>query len=98
MTRGDRSVETEIVEPQYIRFSDEQVPQQKTKKVVIYSVRDGAVLGIIKWYGPWRQFCFQPAPGTTFNPDCLRQIMQRCQEETGLQRAKAKAEREGIQA
>lgn len=31
-------------------------------------------LGVIKWFGRWRQYTFHPAPETVFNPGCLRDI------------------------
>jgi hypothetical protein len=32
---------------------------------------DSALLGTVRWYGAWRQYTFDPTPGTTFNRDCL---------------------------
>ena len=32
------------------------------------------VLGYIKWYGPWRQYTFQPEGGTVFEHQCLQDI------------------------
>lgn len=32
------------------------------------------VLGHIKWYGAWRQYCFMPSPGMVFNESCLQDI------------------------
>jgi len=34
----------------------------------------GELLGGIQWFGRWRQYTFDPAPGTTFNRDCLLDI------------------------
>lgn len=33
-------------------------------------------LGTVKWYGPWRQYCFFPEPidGLVFNDGCLKDI------------------------
>jgi len=33
-----------------------------------------AVLGVVKWYGPWRQYCFMPEPNTVFNISCNNDI------------------------
>jgi len=33
-----------------------------------------AVLGVVKWYGPWRQYCFFPEPDTIFNVGCHKDI------------------------
>lgn len=46
----------------------------KTDVYDILSKSSGAVLGHIKWYGPWRQYCFFPSLQTVFNPDCLNHI------------------------
>jgi hypothetical protein len=46
----------------------------KTEVYDVLSKSSGAVLGHIKWYGPWRQYCFFPSPQTVFNPDCLNHI------------------------
>jgi hypothetical protein len=35
-----------------------------------------SILGHIKWYGPWRQYCFWPSPQTIFNPACLQDIRE----------------------
>lgn len=32
------------------------------------------LLGIVKWYSPWRQYCFYPEPNTIFNPSCHKDI------------------------
>jgi hypothetical protein len=45
---------------------------------MVESRRHGDTLGVIKWYGPWRQYCFYPEPGCVFNSDCLRDIAGFC--------------------
>jgi hypothetical protein len=34
----------------------------------------GAVLGWVKWWGPWRQYTFQPEPRTVFHAGCLSDL------------------------
>jgi len=34
----------------------------------------GGELGQIKWYGPWRQYCFFPESYCVFNVSCLDDI------------------------
>ena len=36
--------------------------------------KHNALLGFIKWYGPWRQYCFMPCPDTVFSGGCLTDI------------------------
>lgn len=31
-------------------------------------------LGLIKWYSPWRRYCFHPANQTIFDSKCLSNI------------------------
>ena len=47
------------------------------KKTNLYDVRNksGFTIGIVKWYAPWRQYCFYPGPfDILLNNDCMREI------------------------
>ena len=50
----------------------------KTLIVAVNSRHHGNRLGLIRWYGPWRQYVFYPGPGTLFNKGCLQDIMAVC--------------------
>lgn len=57
----------------YLEFSlIEQKP--KTKVVGVWSKRSSDRLGLIKWYGKWRQYAFFPENDTLFNVECLNDI------------------------
>lgn len=46
---------------------------EKKRKTCVWECRNnrtGAVLGIIKWYPPWRQYSSFAEPGTMFNDTC----------------------------
>ena len=45
----------------------------KTVMIHVYNTSD-QFLGMIGWYGAWRQYTYQPAPDTTFNNGCLQDI------------------------
>lgn len=50
-------------------------------KTAVWSVRNNKTeveLGQVKWYAPWRQYCFIPArpQKTIFNATCLRIISE----------------------
>jgi len=47
----------------------------KTKVIGVYSKRSGDRLGIIKWYGAWRQYAFFPSGNTLYNVECLNDII-----------------------
>lgn len=46
----------------------------KTEIWNILSESSGFILGQIKWYGPWRQYCFFPSPHSIFNPTGMDDI------------------------
>lgn len=58
---------------QYINFAEQQ-SKTKTKVFWILSNSSNTKLGIIKWYSPWRQYCFYPDRFTIFNKGCLEDI------------------------
>jgi len=73
-------------------FPGINVPQMTTRYKFIHFVETGKkpktstwecrnnstedTLGTVKWYGPWRQYCFFPEPigGLVFNDGCLKDI------------------------
>lgn len=60
-------------EYEYIRFRRMRMPTRR--KTAIYQCLSGGIaLGVVKWYSPWRQFCFFPEGHTTFNVGCLSDV------------------------
>lgn len=52
---------------------------RKNEKTNIYCVKtkkDDILLGFIKWYGAWRQYCFMPEDNMIFNSTCLELITE----------------------
>ena len=47
---------------------------RKTRNYMLVGKSDGGKLGTVKWYGPWRQYCFYPEPQTIWNTGCLADI------------------------
>lgn len=54
----------------FIKFAD----KPKTFVWFCYSKSSNDLLGEVKWYGPWRQYCFFPEPNTVFNVTCFDHI------------------------
>jgi len=46
----------------------------KTNVYTIFSKSSGDRLGEIKWYAPWRQYCFFPDEETIWFKGCLNEI------------------------
>lgn len=61
-------------EYQYIRF-EKVAEKPKTAVYACLNIHSGDELGEVKWYGPWRQYCFFPAVLlAVFNVSCLQDI------------------------
>ena len=45
-------------------------------KVWEVNTRGDIPLGHIKWYSPWRRYCFFPVAGTIYASSCLRDIAE----------------------
>jgi hypothetical protein len=59
-----------------------QPPDAKTKRWAVVAKEGGHKLGDIRWYGPWRQYTFQPVAHTVFERQCLRDLADFCDNET----------------
>lgn len=80
-----------LADTTYLRFEEWPLPNQKTKVVDVISVRSGARLGQIKWWGAWRQYTFFPEPETVWNPACLDAVNSALVALMAERRAKADA-------
>ena len=59
----------------YIEFQ----PNIQTNKTLIWSVlnrKSKDVIGHIKWYPQWRQYCFFTEPDIVLSMSCLREIIK----------------------
>ncbi len=62
-----------LTDYEYIRI--EKIDSKlKTNMYAIHNIKTGAVLGVIKWFGAWRQYCFFPNSLTIFSKGCLNDI------------------------
>ena len=48
----------------------------KTKVWSCRNNKSDTELGVVKWYGPWRQYCFFAVPAAVFNLACLQDIIE----------------------
>lgn len=46
----------------------------KTSRWRVLNTKSGDELGIIAWYGPWRQYCFEPSQPAVYSAGCLNDI------------------------
>ena len=61
-------------ESKYLIFTTIEI-KPKTRVIKVESRLHGDRLGIIKWFGPWRQYAFFPEAAVIFNKTCLLDIV-----------------------
>jgi len=61
---------------EYIHFVDECRYDIKTRSFMCHNNNSGEWLGTVKWYGPWRQYCYFPchADRPVYSTGCLADI------------------------
>jgi hypothetical protein len=66
--------------PSYLRFEDRPRPAgAKTRVIAVHNRRHGDLLGVIRWFGPWRQYIFEPFGLAIYSADCLADIQEALQ-------------------
>jgi hypothetical protein len=61
--------------PPYLRFEDRPRPAgAKTRVIEVRSRQHGDLLGLIRWWGAWRQYGFEPAGPSIYSGGCLADI------------------------
>lgn len=64
-----------IKETAYLTFELLRQPKnKKTKDIAIINLRSKEIIGEIKWFSKWRQYCFFPYHDTIWNTTCLEDI------------------------
>lgn len=59
----------------YLRFHRNVAAETGVTQVwLVLAARTGAPLGVIRWFGRWRQYAYFPEPDTVLNPGCLETI------------------------
>lgn len=58
---------------EYIRFTELQTAG-KTQTWFVENKKHGDELGLIKWHGAWRQYCYFPSVHAVYSAGCLEDI------------------------
>ena len=57
----------------YVKFELIET-KPKTNVYSVINIRERIEVGIIKWFPPWRQYCFFPDEAMVFNRICMNEI------------------------
>ena len=58
----------------YFYIVKEKRDDRKTPILHIFSKKSNDEIGLIKWYGAWRKFCFFPNSETVWDEKCLDEL------------------------
>jgi len=58
----------------WVVFVEDSDPKQKTKKFLVCNKDNGSYLGVVKWFGSFRQYSFFPESDCVFEKTCMRDI------------------------
>lgn len=64
-----------VFQSEYLEIQEEKLANRKTSIYHIWSIKEKCTLGEIKWYAPWRKYCFYPNNDTIWDSKCLSEII-----------------------
>ena len=60
---------------EYLIFEKAAQQPPKTSIWECKNAKSETVLGIVKWYGAWRQYCYFPTVQAVYSAGCLKDIV-----------------------
>ena len=69
------ATDIEFSDSPYMIIVGEYIDGRKTP-IFYISERGGGYLGVIRWYGAWRSFCFFSHEDCVFDSGCLAKILE----------------------
>ena len=64
-----------------------------TKVWEVNTIKDTIPLGHIRWYSPWRKYCFFPLGGTVYAASCLGDIADFIKKQMDMRKLSPKEKR-----
>lgn len=58
---------------EYVNFR-KIASKTKTHRWSCCNLRSAATLGVVKWYAPWRRYCYFSTTEAVYSPGCLKDI------------------------
>lgn len=76
MNSPKKSVYSEVVAiGKYLAIHKEDNAGGPTTRYRIMAKKPPHLIGWIRWYGPWREWCFLPCEGTVWSATCLSDVL-----------------------
>ena len=73
----ERDSDRLVKETEYLRIYDTGPTESgKTWTWAVANRKSGGVLGQIRWYPPWRRYCYFPRGGTVLSAGCMRDVVR----------------------
>jgi len=66
----------DAIKDKYLEFYTTTLPNRKTPIIAVYNKVSQEVIGEIKWYPPFRQYCFFPEDETVYHDGCMNKIVE----------------------
>ena len=73
MKQDNQSVTTLTNDYKYITMIHAE-SKPKTEVFAVMTKDQEVTLGVIKWYAPWRQYCYIPDDNTIYSRGCMADI------------------------
>ena len=64
-----------VVIGKHTSIHEEEVAGGRTTRYRVMTKRPEHIIGWVRWYGPWRAWCFLPYEGTIWSDNCLTDVL-----------------------
>lgn len=60
----------------YLSIHKEECAGGPTTRYRVMAKKPHSLIGWIRWYGPWREWCFLPCQGTVWSESCMKDVIE----------------------
>jgi hypothetical protein len=84
-----KRIDLDLFKSRNLTFRDDGLihPGAKTRQFSVFNTSNRALLGYIKWFAFWRQYCFYPL-NSVFDNQCLEQVALFMKETTAAHKSR----------
>lgn len=72
----------------YLKITEVGKSNSGLTKIFSVYATNGSFLGQIKWYGPWRKYCYHAVASQILDANCMYELMEKLSEETNKHKEK----------